>query len=1405
MYGLWWQLTFFRCLKLELKREKIIQIFKLVQVSIITLLMFRLSLVLYTGEIDRGVQKNIPRFLVALQDRTYHLEMVHSYGLFRSMTGVGGRPEVIIKGGDTPTGPWKEFDFLYKPGNVNTRPSFVAPHQPRLDWQMWFASLGTYDRKPWFLSLLHKLLLGKSPVLGLLNDGHFEHQPPQFIKVDLYRYHFTENTTSFWNVLSQMSEKSWWSREYVSDYTPFIINRNDTESFEALIQKRFKLLRTDPTSRMRTKKLLFCKRMQSLHVSKVVLDLPVVGYNVIEEITRKSAVKVNQDKHTSFVDVLCCSLMDIERAEVEALVAFLQSDLCNVKTTKRDIVIQPGQSLKVVCHVDVGPLEMRVPVLFEPNLECPWVDGLEVPETLTVVSRGARVSIQVNNPSNRAIVLKRRTVLGTLQMVRSINPMDVIQSKNTNNNTDEPQCNGTEVGVSVDSIGSKEKLMGNRNSDGLPEVNLEGQTNKQKWKVQQMLKEEADSFSREGEIGDAKGLQMNIHLTDSVPVQKNYTAIPRPLYPEVKQYVEDLLNKGYVQKSRSSYSSPVVCVIKKDGNLRLCVDYRQLNKKTVPDRHPLPRVQATLESLDGNKWFTVLDQGKAYHQGYIDPESRHKTAFITPWGLFEWVRIPFGLTNAPGEFQRFMEHCLEGLKEDICIPYLDDIIIFSKTFDEHVEHVRLVIQRLRANGIKLKPEKCNFFQREVNYLGQIVSAEGYRLDPGKTETVRALKDSEPKTIGELRKRLGLLGYYRRYIKDFARIARPLFDFLQAPPDVNSNSSNVKNSVPSSQPIQWQSRHQNALSELLDCLISPPILGYLDYNQPFELHTDASLRGLGAVLYQMQEGKMRVIEYGSRSLNPAERRYHAGKLEFLALKWAVCEHFRDILYYAPNFTIYTDNNPLTYILPAAKLNATGHRWASELVDFTFDIKYRPGRNNQDADALSRMPVDLANYREMCTEEVPSENIKAVITGITAQQYGNATWVTALTLDEDLPDIDNDFLTNDGCRLCIGNYVILKAQKEDLSIGKVRSFKLEGRRPSIQDAKNELPNTKTLLRQWHKLKIGKDGLLHESGPYTQLVLPRKFLPSVYKELHQDMGHLGAERVVQLARERFYWPNMEREITHFVTNVCGCLKQRRPARPTCAPLCSITTCSPFELISIDYIHLEKSSGGYEYILRFMSFESQANTKFVQCPEGELQKRKEVVHTVTLHEIDVINSRTQGFLALFSGDTGEIKGEVREQINAKVAEWREEGKAEIVPGVLFVDEVHMLDIECFSFLNRALESDMSPILIMATNRGITKIRGTNYNSPHGIPLDLLDRLLIITTTPYEEKELKQILAIRCEEEDVEMSEDAMGVLTKIGQETSLRYAIQLITAASLVCRKRKGTEVQIDDIKRSDDELYG
>ncbi|EJD51955.1 DNA helicase [Auricularia subglabra TFB-10046 SS5] len=239
-------------------------------------------------------------------------------------------------------------------------------------------------------------------------------------------------------------------------------------------------------------------------------------------------------------------------------------------------------------------------------------------------------------------------------------------------------------------------------------------------------------------------------------------------------------------------------------------------------------------------------------------------------------------------------------------------------------------------------------------------------------------------------------------------------------------------------------------------------------------------------------------------------------------------------------------------------------------------------------------------------------------------------------------------------------------------------------------------------------------------------------------------------------------------------------------------------------DVVSIDKASGKITKIgrsfARSRDYDAMgADTKFVQCPDGELQKRKEVVHTVSLHEIDVINSRTQGFLALFAGDTGEIKPELRSQINTKVNEWREEGKADIVPGVLFIDEVHMLDIECFSFLNRALENELAPLVVMASNRGMARVRGTQVRSPHGLPVDLLDRVLIVTTAPYGAEDVEQIIRIRCQEEDVALAPDAMGILTTMATQTTLRYALNLISCAHVVAKKRKVETVAVEDLRRA------
>ena len=202
----------------------------------------------------------------------------------------------------------------------------------------------------------------------------------------------------------------------------------------------------------------------------------------------------------------------------------------------------------------------------------------------------------------------------------------------------------------------------------------------------------------------------------------------------------------------------------------MCVDFRELNKRTVTDHHLLPRMQATLESLGGNSCFSRLEQGKAYHQGYIEPSSQHLTASTTPWGLYDWVCIPLGLKNAPGEYQRFMKRYLGELRDNICILYLDDVICFSKTFEDHLDHLHKVFQKLREHGVKLEPSKCKISKCEVSCLGRIFSADGYHSDPAGLQSVKSLASIPPKTLGDSLRLLGLLGYYRRYRRDSARIA-----------------------------------------------------------------------------------------------------------------------------------------------------------------------------------------------------------------------------------------------------------------------------------------------------------------------------------------------------------------------------------------------------------------------------------------------------------------------------------------------------------------------------------------------------------------------------------------------------------------------------------------------------------
>ena len=446
------------------------------------------------------------------------------------------------------------------------------------------------------------------------------------------------------------------------------------------------------------------------------------------------------------------------------------------------------------------------------------------------------------------------------------------------------KCN--ETPHTVDNIDSAELSQSDQNNEDVGEIeipqdsllndiDLSTLNKKQKRAAVKMLIEEESSFAkRDSDIGCATDLQLEINLTDTQPVQKKDTSIPRPLFPEVKQYIEYLLNKQWILKSKSNYSSPVVAVRKRDGDLRLCVDFWELNNRSLPDRHPIPQVTDTLESLGGNDWFSLLDQGKAYRQGFVHPDSQYLTAFITPWGLYEWVHIPFGLMNGPAAFQRYMESCLGDLHDKIAIPYIDDIIVYSKTFSDHIDHIRQVLRCLRKHGIKLKAKNCKLFHCQVSYLGHIVSSSGYSPDLSNIAAVTELANETPTTVGHVRKLLGLVRQYCKFIQDFSKIAGPFFDLLKSdaitPTKVTKKHHKTIGQAPSSQPVSWEPVHQDASEKLLTHITNPPVLAYPDYSSPFVQHTDPSEVGLGAIIYQRQNGKMRDVGYGSRGLIPAEK-------------------------------------------------------------------------------------------------------------------------------------------------------------------------------------------------------------------------------------------------------------------------------------------------------------------------------------------------------------------------------------------------------------------------------------------------------------------------------------------------------------------------------------------------------
>ena len=418
-----------------------------------------------------------------------------------------------------------------------------------------------------------------------------------------------------------------------------------------------------------------------------------------------------------------------------------------------------------------------------------------------------------------------------------------------------------------------------------------------------------------------------------------------------------MIQVGAIRCSSSPWASTVVLVKKKDGSLCFCIDLRRLNVCTIKDAQSLPRIDDTLDCLGGAIIFTSLDLKSGYWQVEMDEESKPLTTFtVGPLGFYKCERMPFGLTNAPATFQCLMESCLGELHLNWCIICLDDIILFSKTPKEHLERLRGVFNKLASAGLKLKPSKCEFFKSKITYLGHIVSAAGIETDPKKIEAV--MNWTTPTIVTDVWSFLGFTNHYYRFIKGYAKVANPLNALVSGD---NANKKKVA--------VDWTDECQTAFEKLKNLCTDTPILAYANYKKPFQLQIDASDLSLGAVLYQKDdEGQQRVIVHASRSLSHTEQNYPTHKLEFLVLKWAITDRFHEYLY-GGQFDIYTDNNPLMYILTSAKLDATGQRWVVSLANYNFRIFYKTGKTNVEADVLSRIP------RSKC-QVIGAETVKAI---------------------------------------------------------------------------------------------------------------------------------------------------------------------------------------------------------------------------------------------------------------------------------------------------------------------------------------------------------------------------------------------------------------------------------------------
>jgi len=641
-------------------------------------------------------------------------------------------------------------------------------------------------------------------------------------------------------------------------------------------------------------------------------------------------------------------------------------------------------------------------------------------------------------------------------------------------------------------------------------------------KLIQIVRKYADVFSK-GKLylGETSLAAHQIDTGDARPMRQILRRQPHHLLDKIDENVQSMLEAGVIEPSCSPCTSNLVVVTKKDGSLRFCVDYRKLNSVTRRDAYPLSHIDECLDALSRSRYFSAFDLRSNYHQVPMDMKHADKTTFIVRTGTYRFRRVPFGLCNAGSTFQRVMDLALNRLNFYMCLVYLDDIIVYSKTVEEHLVQLKKLFDRLRPANLKLKLSKCHLLRAEIKFLGHIVSAEGFSTDPSKIEAVQEWP--VPKNVHEVRSFLGLTSYYRRFVPTFAEIASPL------------HALTMKNKK-----FDWTTQCEHAFNKLKNSLISSPILAMHNDKYPFLLDTDACDVSIGAVLSQVQEGVERVIAYALRSLSKPERNYCVMRKELLGI---VCytKAFRQYLL-GRKFVVRTDHSALQWLRTTPEPIGQQARWCETLNEFDFQIVHWPGRLHGNADALSRKPCG---------------------------QYGNngANVTSAIIRAVTFATVEVGDRWSKGA--------IAAVSEKDIELLTFAGWLKGGLLPIDGDElAHHDPITKNLHAQWERFKI-KDGIIyrrywesHGEEDTWQMVTPVGYREEIMQTAHASVtgGHMGVKKTQVKVARRAYLVGWTRDVRDFCRRCDVCAKYYRGTVKKQVGLHNMCVEAPWERIAID-----------------------------------------------------------------------------------------------------------------------------------------------------------------------------------------------------------------------------------------------